>query len=110
MRTIAQIHCHEILNMVARDITTLPDTPTDAERQLALICGKSIAFDPDQLTSTVSWNIQSKAFKIYVNTQVQSLGLTHLTFDWCSGWKHPYSKLMATLFYCKFDMALRSGE
>ncbi|MBW0579554.1 hypothetical protein O181_119269 [Austropuccinia psidii MF-1] len=110
MHTIVQIHCCEILNMVARDITTLPDPPTDAERQLALICGKSIVFDPDQLTATASRNIQSKAFKSYVNTQVQSLELTHLTFNWCSGWKNPYNKLMTTFFYHTFDMALRSGE
>ncbi|MBW0472328.1 hypothetical protein O181_012043 [Austropuccinia psidii MF-1] len=96
--------------MVARDITTLHDPPTDAERRLALICGESIAFEPDQLTATASWNLQSKAFKSYVNTQVQSLGLTHFTFDWFSGWNHPYNKLMATLFHCTFDMALRSGE
>ncbi|MBW0506422.1 hypothetical protein O181_046137 [Austropuccinia psidii MF-1] len=96
--------------MVARDITTLPDPPTDAERQLALICGKSIAFRPDQLTSTASRNIQSKAFKSYVNTQVQSLGLKHFTFDWCSGWKHPYNELMATLLYRTFYMELRSVE
>ncbi|MBW0513582.1 hypothetical protein O181_053297 [Austropuccinia psidii MF-1] len=104
MRKIVQIHCREILNMVARDITTLPDPPTDAERQIASIRGKSIAFNPDQLTATASRNIQSKAFKSYVNTQVQSLGLTHFTFDCCSGWKHPYKELMATLFYCKFDL------
>ncbi|MBW0574593.1 hypothetical protein O181_114308 [Austropuccinia psidii MF-1] len=110
MRTIVQIHCREILNMVARDITTLPDPPTDAERQLALICGKSIAFHPDQLTATASWNIQSKAFKRYVNTQVKLLVLTHFTFDWCSGWKHPYNEMMANFFYCTFDMALRSGQ
>ncbi|MBW0504158.1 hypothetical protein O181_043873 [Austropuccinia psidii MF-1] len=110
MRIIVQIHCREILNMVTRDITTLPDPPTNAERQLALICGKIIAFNPDQLTDTSSQNIQSKAFKSYVNTQVQSLGLTHVTFDLCSGWKHPYKKLMATLFYHTFDMELRSGE
>ncbi|MBW0587851.1 hypothetical protein O181_127566, partial [Austropuccinia psidii MF-1] len=96
--------------MVARNLTTLPDPPIDAERQLALISGKSIAFDPDQLTATASRNIQSKAFKSYVNTQVKSLGFTHFTFDWCSGWKHLYNELMATFFYCKFDMALRSGE
>ncbi|MBW0505602.1 hypothetical protein O181_045317 [Austropuccinia psidii MF-1] len=96
--------------MVAREITTLPDPPTDTERKLALICGKIIAFRPDQSTATASWNIQSKAFKSYVNTQVQSLGLKHFTFDWCSGWKHPYNELMATLFYRTFDMALRSGE
>ncbi|MBW0503806.1 hypothetical protein O181_043521 [Austropuccinia psidii MF-1] len=47
MRTIVQIHCHEILNMVAWEITTLPDPPTDAERQLALICGKSISLNSD---------------------------------------------------------------
>ncbi|MBW0552013.1 hypothetical protein O181_091728, partial [Austropuccinia psidii MF-1] len=110
MGTIVQIHCPEILNMVARDITTLPDPPTDSERQLALIRGKSIAFDPDQLTATASWNIQRKAFKSYVNTQVKSLGLTHFTFDWCSRWKHLYKELMATFFYFTFDMALRSGE
>ncbi|MBW0470321.1 hypothetical protein O181_010036 [Austropuccinia psidii MF-1] len=110
MRTIVQIHCREILNMVARDIATLPDPPTDAEKQLDLICGKGIAFNPDQLTATSSQNIQSNAFKSYVNTQVQSLGLTNFTFDWCSGWKHPYNKLMATFFLYTSDMALRSGE
>ncbi|MBW0463573.1 hypothetical protein O181_003288 [Austropuccinia psidii MF-1] len=110
MRTIVQIHCCEILKMVSRDITTLPDPPTDAEKQLALIYGKSIAFNPDQSTATASQNIQSKAFQSYFNTQVQSLGLTHFTFDWCSGWKHPNNKLMATLFYHTFDMTLRSGE
>ncbi|MBW0492990.1 hypothetical protein O181_032705 [Austropuccinia psidii MF-1] len=96
--------------MVARDIPTLPDPPTDAERPLASILGKSISFDPDQFTATASRNIQSKAFKSYVITQVHSLGLTHFEFDWCSGWKNPYSKLMAPLLYFTFDMALRSGE
>ncbi|MBW0474045.1 hypothetical protein O181_013760 [Austropuccinia psidii MF-1] len=54
MRTIVQLNFCEILNMVARDITTLPDPPTNAERPLDLICGKIIAFKPDQLTATAS--------------------------------------------------------
>ncbi|KAA1071200.1 hypothetical protein PGTUg99_015088 [Puccinia graminis f. sp. tritici] len=110
MKNIVHRHARLLLGVIGTDLKTLPASPTNEERDIAVQRGKSESYNQPNPTAPPSQQSHTQAYKSWIQTQIRTLGLTRFTFDWESSWKHPFNQLMDLLFYRTIYMALHSGE
>ncbi|MBW0561416.1 hypothetical protein O181_101131 [Austropuccinia psidii MF-1] len=110
MRSAVHAHFLFLLKVRDKDFSSLPAPPGKEEFEIAIQVAGHMGYVPKGFSNDPSTQVQSQGFQSYCKNELHTLVLKQFTWDWESLWQHPFSKLMAMVFYCTFRLALVSTE